>query len=278
MRMKKIIFLSLFITNIAYSQFTMGKQWWDFILYDRTIETTLSNVADADSASIVFKKVSNNWTILIYDKLGVKNFELETDGDMFIGGDATLSDATPVLNFKDVSATAGDINATIQADATDVGDGTEDIDVTFKQQIAGTLTQYLKADADGVITIGSATQNVAIPGDITVTGTILGAEIGNNDQQTITLGVGATTYAVTSNVITVTGDGAGNTIATITGANIGIYIFIFVDGLITISNNDAHTANTIDLDGANNFTSADDKTLTLCFDGTSWYKVGESTN
>jgi len=274
--MKKIIILSLLITNIAYSQFTMGKQWWDFILYDRTIETILSNVADADSACIVFKKVSNNWTILIYDKLGVKNFELETDGDMFIGGDATISDATPVLNFKDVSATAGDINATIQADATDVGDGTEDIDVTLKQQIAGTLTQWLKADADGVVTIGSATQNIAIPGDITITGIGLGAEIGNNAQQTITLGVGATTFAVTSNVITVTGDGGGNTIATITGANVGIYVFIFADGLVTITDTNDGAGDTIDLSAA--FTGADDTTLNLVYNGILWREISRSTN
>ena len=47
---------------------------------------------------------------------------------------------------------------------------------------------------------------------------------------------------------------------------------------VTISNNNDHTANTVDLDVSNNFTSVDDKALQLVFDGTSWYKVGESTN
>ena len=208
MIMKKIFILSLLITllisNFSYSQLTLGKQWWDFVLYDRTIETTLSNVADADSACIVFKKSSNNWTVLIYDKLGVKNFEIETDGDIFLGGDATISDATPVLNFKDVSATAGDINVSIQADATDVGNGTEDIDVTFKQQIAGTLTQWLKADADGVVTIGSATQNVAIPGDITTTGNVQGATLVVSDSTQLGSGVW-----VRKIFISVTGDSLG---------------------------------------------------------------------
>ena len=103
-------------------------------------------------------------------------------------------------------------------------------------------------------------------------------EFGNTIQQTISLGGGATTFAVTSNVIQVTGHGGANTIATITGAMIGLYTFIFVDGLVTISNDDGHGADTIDLDGANDFTSAADKVLTLVYTGTSWYKVSESTN
>ncbi|MBC8527314.1 MAG: hypothetical protein H8D22_10780, partial [Candidatus Cloacimonetes bacterium] len=103
-------------------------------------------------------------------------------------------------------------------------------------------------------------------------------EFGNTAQQTITLGVGVTTFAVTSNVVQVTGDGGTNTIATITGAYTGIYTFIFVDGNVTISNNDNHDANSVDLDGANNFTSADDKVLQLVYNGTSWYKISESTN
>lgn len=98
-------------------------------------------------------------------------------------------------------------------------------------------------------------------------------------QQTITLGNGAATFEITSNVIAVTGDAAGNTIATITGAaGAGVYTFIFTDDKVTISNNDTHGDNTVDLDGANDFTSADDKVLLLCYDGTSWYKVSESAN
>lgn len=105
------------------------------------------------------------------------------------------------------------------------------------------------------------------------------AMMGNTAQQTITLGAGATTLAVSSNVVTVTGDGGANTIGTITGAVVGVYVFIFVDANVTITDTDAHTADTVDLAGtATNFTSADDKTLTLVYDGTSWYQTSTSTN
>ena len=42
---------------------------------------------------------------------------------------------------------------------------------------------------------------------------------------------------------------------------------------------DAHTADTIDLAGtATNLTSADDTTLELIHDGTSWYEISRSVN
>ena len=55
-------------------------------------------------------------------------------------------------------------------------------------------------------------------------------------------------------------------------------LFIFTDANVTISNNDAHAANTVDLPTTINFSSADDKTLTLVYDGTSWYQIGVSSN
>lgn len=114
---------------------------------------------------------------------------------------------------------------------------------------------------------------IDVTGDTTVTGHIC-----NDAQQTITLGVGVTTFAVTRNVIQITGDGGGNVIATITGAQVGLYTFIFVDEFVTISNNDAHGASTVDLDGVADFGSADDTVLQLVFDGVSWYRVAESAN
>ena len=95
-----------------------------------------------------------------------------------------------------------------------------------------------------------------------------------------TLGVGATTFIIESNVMTMTGDGGGNTVATITGADSGTLLtLIFADGNVTITDTDAHTANTIDLAGAaTNLTSADDTTLQIVFDGTSWYETSRSVN
>ena len=56
-------------------------------------------------------------------------------------------------------------------------------------------------------------------------------------------------------------------------------LLVFVDGNVTITDTDAHTANTVDLAGvATDLTSADDTTLLLFFDGTSWYEVSRSVN
>jgi hypothetical protein len=101
-------------------------------------------------------------------------------------------------------------------------------------------------------------------------------------QRTITaetLGVGATTFAVTGEAMEITGDGGGNNVATITGGLTGqILILTFVDALVTIVNDDTHAANTIDLVAAANLTSADDTTLMLFFNGTSWYELSRSVN
>lgn len=92
-----------------------------------------------------------------------------------------------------------------------------------------------------------------------------------------TLGAAATTFAVTGEVMVITGDAGDNTIATITGGLTGQELtLIFVDAHVTITDTDAHTANTVDLSAA--FTSADDTVLKLIFDGTSWYEVSRSVN
>ena len=92
-----------------------------------------------------------------------------------------------------------------------------------------------------------------------------------------TLGAAATTFAVTGEAMIIDGDVGGNTIATITGGATGqILILLFVDASVTITDTDAHTANTVDLSAA--FVSADDTTLTRFFDGTSWYELFRSVN
>ncbi len=93
----------------------------------------------------------------------------------------------------------------------------------------------------------------------------------NASLQEVILSAAATTFGVISNNISVDGDVGGNTIATITGGQVGIYTFEFIDASVTISHNGSHTANTIDLDGASSFISAANKTLTMFFDGISWY-------
>lgn len=105
--------------------------------------------------------------------------ELEVDGATFIdgaltaagtvsSGDITISDATPVINFKDSSCTDADVNALIKADATDTGTGAEDIDVTMQQQVAGTPTTFLSSDADGALVLGQSGQAITLNGTTTV--------------------------------------------------------------------------------------------------------------
>ncbi len=92
-----------------------------------------------------------------------------------------------------------------------------------------------------------------------------------------TLGVGGTTFAVTGEAMIIDGDAGGNTIATITGGSTGqILILLFVDASVIITDDNTHVANSVDLSAA--FTSADDTTLTLVFDGTSWYELFRSVN
>jgi len=92
-----------------------------------------------------------------------------------------------------------------------------------------------------------------------------------------TLGLGVTTFAAVGEYMQITGDGAGNTVATITAGVTGqILTLVFVDALVTITDTDAHTANTVDLSAA--FTSADDTILQVIFDGTSWYETLRSVN
>jgi len=94
---------------------------------------------------------------------------------------------------------------------------------------------------------------------------------------TDTLGVGVTTFAIGSNVMTITGDGGGNTIATITGASRATMLtLIFVDANVIITDDNTHAADSVDLSAA--FTSADDTTLQLIYDGTSWYETSRSVN
>jgi hypothetical protein len=69
-------------------------------------------------------------------------------------GDVTISDATPVLNFKDSSCAVADVNAYIEVVATDTGDGTEDADVYIYQQVNGSPFACFYANADGAVVIG----------------------------------------------------------------------------------------------------------------------------
>jgi hypothetical protein len=122
------------------------------------------------------------------------------------------------------------------------------------------------------------------PNALLVNGTTAEVSVAGNrvvgaGTQSTTLGAAATTFVADQKFIILTGDAGSNTIATITGdmAFAGNEITIlFVDALVTITDTDAHTADTVDLSAA--FTSADDTVLKLVYDGASWYEVSRSVN
>ncbi len=127
------------------------------------------------------------------------------------------------------------------------------------------------AGLDQLSLIAGAVEAYNITETATVPTHTVNGKSGSNGES-ITLGSGVTTFALTTNFVTLTGDGAANTVATITGGVSGqVLRILFVDALVTITDTDAHTADTVDLNAA--FTSADDTVMTLLYDGTSWYEA-----
>lgn len=268
----------------------LGNIWFTSSVSNTPELLMTSNSDDATSAILHFYQ--NRSTETDEDVAGTIKFSADDDG----GNQLTTS--TIISRLEEVDD--GEEWALLQFDIWDESDGTgqledflsmtggnsvglvqaviefnagqKDIDFEINMNAASAL--YITA-ATGATDVINALTAGSVISDGVVTST---THLGNVAQQTITLGVGVTTFAVTTNVIRVTGDGGANTIATITGASVGTYAFIFVDGLVTISNDDGHGANTTDLEGAGDFTSADDSVLVLVFDGTSWYQSGESVN
>ncbi len=99
----------------------------------------------------------------------------------------------------------------------------------------------------------------------------------SNVVQATTLAAGATTLALTKNFLKLTGNAAGNTLATITGGLAGQTLnIIFQDAYVTVTDDATRTANTINLSAA--LTGAANTVLTLLSDGTSWYEQSRSVN
>ena len=94
--------------------------------------------------------------------------------------------------------------------------------------------------------------------------------------QNLTIPVGATSFTVSSDLMTLTGAGAV-TIAKIDNGYDGQkLVLIFTDSNITITDDSTHTTGTVDL--ASSFTSAANIVLLLVCNGTHWYEVGRSTS
>ncbi len=144
-------------------------------------------------------------------------------------------------------------------------DTTKSIVISADPGNAG-ANSFLGFNVDGVERMRAVAGLVTVTGKLTSTATT-----------PATLAASATTFAVTSNVATVTGDGGGNTVATITGGVSGMVLtLIFTDALITITDTAANTADTVNLSAA--FTSSAADTMTLVHNGTKWFEVARSVN
>ena len=200
--------------------------------------------------------------------------------DIGIGGDATV---TGTVQGEHLYIT----DDAVIADSLYIGDDLVVIDDITADSIyaaSGILTVTMNT-GQGNNELYDMDQNVLTTSDITIDSLLVSDDLIVTEKlgfaaiQTITLGVGATTFAITTNNITLTGDGGANVLGTITAAEIGIYIIEFVDANITVTDTDAHTADTIDLLGtAIDLTSADDTILMLYYNGVSFLEVSRSVN
>ena len=127
-------------------------------------DITLTGVGGSNNEDLIFDFETTANTIGVGTSTGVTTWDFGTIGisSGSIGsGNIIMSSAQPTLNFDDTDASDHTDNATIYANATDAGSGTEDVDVVMSQYVGGALTEFLNADADGSLTLGQASQAVA---------------------------------------------------------------------------------------------------------------------
>lgn len=251
-------------------------------IYEKANDTVVHSIDGQEVIQYTDTDITAKVPLNVGDLMGVKNTNqklidmvVDTDAsDGTVVGFTTKIDANDIFGVKALSDGANDIDSAYI-------DFTALTDCDFPLNFIGTSNSgsitYMededRFDFDNDVDVIADLTAGTITSDATIKATTM---LGNVAQQTITLGVGVTTFGVTSNVIQVTGDGGANTIATITGAGVGTYTFIFTDANVTITDTPGHAANTIDLSAA--FTSADDTVLMLVFDGTSFYEISRSTN
>lgn len=162
------------------------------------------NITQHDAGITTYYDDGDNTTVII-GPVTDGTTTLGITGGLDISGDSTGNTFTadpavePSVKFYDSQATAGDINAKIYADATDVGDGTEDVDVFFQQQIAGTLTTFFHADADGSLDFNDRAIAV-VRSDVTVL-------TPNTTTAVPTTYANDTTVACTYSLMRIAGDG-----------------------------------------------------------------------
>lgn len=206
-----------------------------------------------------------------------------------------ISMATHAISFGSAPATSGDVNfenntgfcTEASPASTDVCwfvDAAENLTLTGGASNGIDLNGkilYLSADADDYIN-ANAEDDIRLSIDFSpVWEGIAGAFAVSARliirETTLTPAGGATALAVTKSSHDVDCDAGGNTIATITGGQADqILILRFLDASCTITDTGTDASNTVNLSAA--FTSSDDDTMTLQYDGTSWRELARSVN
>jgi len=192
----------------------------------------------------------------------------------FVGSSTITNAATLGIAGAPIKSTNATITNThgilVQAGA--VSTATNSYGLSVNAQ-TGATNNYAAQFIGGNVGIGTAApaQPLDVTGNAIVAGNLA------STRNTASLGSGATTLAITRNVVTVDGHASGNTLATITGGLSGqILTLIFVDSDVTITDDASATADTVNLSAA--FTSTANDTITLVFDGTSWFETDRSVN
>lgn len=145
------------------------------------------------------------------------------------------------------------------------------LDLIYNDSNGGPVNHVqLTVSSGGVLTIAPTTSTTT-PTSVLVTGKLA------TTATSVTIAAAAATFAITSNVVTVTGDAGANTVTTITGGVSGqILTLIFADGLVTITDDAGGGANTINLSAA--WVSSANDVMQLVFNGTSWREASRSVN
>ena len=81
----------------------------------------------------------------------------DTTNTLYVDAIVLAPSATPTSQQFDSDTNDGDASTQQVTNCTDTGSGTEDCDYTMSQQIAGAMTAFLTADADGRITVARLT-------------------------------------------------------------------------------------------------------------------------
>jgi hypothetical protein len=187
----------------------------------------------------------------------------------------TLQLGTGSTTYFTLSSIAGTFST-----AVNVGAGTTAPDKKLEINSAtGSNLRLTYNDSDGSAA-NYADFSTSSSGDLIIAPSGLDASVTGRFASTatsVTLAAAATALAITSNVVTVTGDAGANTVATITGGLSGqVLTLIFADSLVTVTDDATGNANTVNLSAA--FTSTANDTLMLVFNGTSWREVARSVN